>query len=109
MFVNTLFMNVLSMSLAATFSFVLILFARKFLDKKVDVFKKSLLWIIFIIVLLVPINFSSRLSIKNLFDKSTEIVNFKANTAIENLTIDNGKLDITYKNTSSGDLNIKLK
>ena len=104
MFINTIFMNVLSISLAATFSFILILFARKFLDKKVDVFKKSLLWMIFIIVLLIPINFSSKISIKNIFAKSTEIVNFKANTAIENLTIDNGKLDITYKNTSSGDL-----
>lgn len=71
MFVNTLFMNVLSMSLAATFSFVLILFARKFLDKKVDVFKKSLLWIIFIIFLLFPINFSSRLSIKNLISEDS--------------------------------------
>lgn len=71
MFVNTLFMNILSMSLAATFSFVLILFARKFLDKKVDVFKKSLLWIIFIIFLLFPINFSSRLSIKNLISEDS--------------------------------------
>lgn len=105
MVLNTIFLNVLSISLAATFSFILILFARKFLDKKVDLFKKSLLWIIFIIVLLVPINFSSRLSIKNLFDKSTETVNLKANTSIENLNIDNGELEIIYKNTSSRDLN----
>ena len=65
MFVATIFMNVISMSLAASFSFILILFARKFINKKVDISMKSLLWIIFIFVLLIPINFPSKLSVKN--------------------------------------------
>ena len=98
MFVNTLFMNVLSMSLAATFSFVLILFARKFLDKKVDVFKKSLLWIIFIIVLLFPINFSSRLSIKNLI--SEDSTTFKIIT--DNIvSYEQSKEDVLYNEEES--------
>ncbi len=103
MFLNTIFMNVLSISLAASFSFILILFAREFLDKKVDLFKKSLLWIIFIIVLLIPINFPSKISIKNLFDNDMEILNFTVNTSSENLKFDNNQIDNISKISSNDD------
>lgn len=60
-----IFMNIVSMSLAASFCFFMILLMRKNLDKKVDVSKLSLLLVIFIVTLIIPINFSSGLSIKN--------------------------------------------
>lgn len=63
--VEILFMNILSMSTIASIVFLLILIARKCLKNKVSFKKLSLLWIVFIIVLIFPINFSSRLSIKN--------------------------------------------
>ena len=63
--IEILFMNILSMSTIASIVFLLILIARKCLKNKVSFKKLSLLWIVFIIVLIFPINFSSRLSIKN--------------------------------------------
>lgn len=65
MLTNTIFLNILSMSLAASFALSMILFARKILDKKVSISKLNLLWIIFMLTLIVPINFSSKISIKN--------------------------------------------
>ncbi len=70
MIINTIFVNVFSMSLVATFSFGLILLARKILDKKVNIQMLSLLWFVFVTVLIVPINFSSIFSYKNFIDLS---------------------------------------
>lgn len=63
--IKTIFINILSMSTIASIVFCFILLIRKILDKKIIQKKLSLLWIVFIIVLIFPINFSSKLSIKN--------------------------------------------
>ena len=67
--IKTIFINILSMSTIASIVFCFILFARKVLCKKISQKKLSLLWIVFIIVLIFPINFSSKLSIKNYLPK----------------------------------------
>lgn len=64
-FLENLFINILSMSTIASALMIIILVIRNFLKNKISLSKLSLLWIIFIIVLIFPINFSSRLSIKN--------------------------------------------
>ena len=68
------FINILSMSTIASIVFILILFARKLLRNKVTFQKLNLLWIVFILVLIFPINFSSKLSIKNYIPNSEKVI-----------------------------------
>ena len=65
MLIQELFMQILSMSTTASIILFLIMLARKVLKNKVDFSKICLLWIIFIITLIIPITFSSHLSVKN--------------------------------------------
>ena len=65
---ETLFINILSTSTIASIVFLIILFARKCIKNKVNRENMSLLWIIFMVVLIIPLNFQSHLSIKNFFD-----------------------------------------
>ena len=67
-YLKKIFISILSMSTIASVLFLLILLARKLIKNKYSVGKYSLLWIIFIITLIVPLNFKSRLSIKNLIN-----------------------------------------
>ena len=62
---NNLFINILSMSTIASIVFIVILFVRQFMKNKIDLKTLSLLWIIFIITLIIPLNFESKISIKN--------------------------------------------
>ena len=106
MLIKNLFINIVSMSLAASFCFGMILLMRKILDKKVDTSKLSLLWIVFVVTLIIPINFSSELSIKNYLEipslKSLEqiIENTENNTTISEFEV------LSFNaNNSSNDLN----
>lgn len=67
------FANILSMSTIASLIFVLILCVRYFLKKKLRFSKINLLWIVFICTLIIPIKFSSHLSIKNFFPSEKQI------------------------------------
>lgn len=60
-----IFANILSMSTIASLIFIFTLCIRYFLKKKLCFSKINLLWIVFICTLIIPIKFSSRLSIKN--------------------------------------------
>ena len=60
-----LFIDILSMSTIASIVFLIILIARKCIKDKVNQENTNLLWIIFMIVLFIPLNFQSYLSIKN--------------------------------------------
>lgn len=62
---ETLFINILSTSTIASLVFLIILIARKCIKNKVNQENTSLLWIIFMVVLIIPLNFQSCLSIKN--------------------------------------------
>ena len=62
---NEIFINILSMSTIASIVFLIILIARKCIKDKVNQENTNLLWIIFMIVLFIPLNFQSYLSIKN--------------------------------------------
>lgn len=101
MFIN-IFINILSMSLAASFCFGMILLMRKILDKKVEVKKQSLLWILFIITLIMPINFSSKLSIKN-YIKFPDVENLNSFIEMENdeFTISNIELTSLKQSNST--------
>lgn len=63
--IETMFLNIISMSTIATIVFVLILCAKNFLNNKISFSKSILLWSVFILVLVFPLNFESRLSLKN--------------------------------------------
>lgn len=71
---QNVFMNILSMSTIASIVFILVLFARKFLKSKISFSKINLLWIIFILVLIFPIKFSSKLSIKNYIPNPEKVI-----------------------------------
>ena len=71
---ENVFVNILSMSTIASIVFILILFARKLLKSKISFQKLNLLWIVFILVLIFPINFSSKLSIKNYIPNSDKVI-----------------------------------
>ncbi len=62
---ETLFINILSTSTIASILFFIILIARECIKNKVNQENMNLLWIIFMVVLIVPLNFQSYLSIKN--------------------------------------------
>ena len=62
---ETLFINILSTSTIASIVFFIILIARKCIKNKVNQENMNLLWIIFMVVLIIPLNFQSHLSIKN--------------------------------------------
>ena len=62
---ETLFINILSTSTIASLVFLIIMIARKCIKNKVNRENTSLLWIIFMVVLIIPLNFQSHLSIKN--------------------------------------------
>ena len=64
--INVIFTNILSMSTIASIVFIITLAFRKILQNKITSSKQCLLWIVFVCTLIFPINFSSRLSIKNL-------------------------------------------
>ena len=72
-YISDLFINVLSTSTIATVALGMILLARNLLKNKVSIQKSTMLWIIFIILLIFPINFSSKLSIKNYIDAEKNI------------------------------------
>ena len=101
---NALFINILSMSTIASIVFLLILLARKLMKNKVSFEKCSLLWIMFIIVLLIPLNFESKLSIKNYIDSDEKFAlnrtsNYVSDETTRNydsayVNVDNRKLDI---------------
>ena len=82
--INVIFTNILSMSTMASIVFIITLAFRKILQNKITSSKQCLLWIVFVCTLIFPINFSSRLSIKNLGYESPK----------ENVIIDFSK---TYK------------
>ena len=82
--INVIFTNILSMSTIASIVFIITLAFRKILQNKITSSKQCLLWIVFVCTLIFPINFSSRLSIKNLGYESPK----------ENVIIDFSK---TYK------------
>lgn len=82
--INVIFTNILSMSTIASIVFIITLAFRKILQNKITSSKQCLLWIVFVCTLIFPINFSSRLSIKNLCYESPK----------ENVIIDFSK---TYK------------
>ena len=65
---ETLFINILSTSTIASIVFFIILIARKCIKNKVNQENMNLLWIIFMVVLIIPLNFQSHLSIKNLIN-----------------------------------------
>ena len=99
-----LFINILSMSTIASIVFLFISIARKIIKNKVDFEKCSLLWIIFIFVLIIPLNFESKLSIKNYIqiDKKftlnpTEIFYDEVYES-ENIFLENNEnINLTYK------------
>ena len=88
---NALFINILSMSTIASIVFLLILLARKILKNKINISYLSLLWILFILVLIFPINFSSKLSIKNyLQNDDIKVIDISKNIDI----LENSKIEI---------------
>lgn len=68
-----IFANILSMSTIASLIFALTLCVRYFLKKKLRFSKINLLWIVFICTLIIPIKFSSHLSIKNFLPSEKQI------------------------------------
>ena len=87
--IETFFISILSMSTIASIVFFIILFARKIINGKVTLENSILLWVIFIIVLIIPLNFQSRLSVKNFLDTEesfvlTESKNFLVNDIMTN-------------------------
>lgn len=107
MFIN-IFINILSMSLAASFCFGMILLMRKILDKKVEIKNQSLLWIVFIITLIIPINFSSKLSIKN-YIKFPDVENLNSVIERENEEITISNLELTnLKQSNSTNISKEL-
>lgn len=72
-FLEKIFANILSMSTIASFIFILTLCVRYFLKKKLRFSKINLLWIVFICTLIIPIKFSSHLSIKNFLPSEKQI------------------------------------
>lgn len=101
--IEDVFMNILSMSTIATLIFILILIIRAHLKKKMSFSKISLLWIVFICTLIIPINFSSQLSIKNfipLEDVAMVDLNktYEYNDTDENLNITGNKIAETKVN-----------
>ena len=71
---ESLFINILSMSTIASVVFLIILCARKLIKNKVNIKNSALLWVIFIIVLIIPLNFQSKLSIKNFLDTKDSFI-----------------------------------
>lgn len=90
---ESLFINILSMSTIASVVFILILFARKLLRNKISFQKLNLLWIVFILVLIFPINFSSKLSIKNYIPNSEKVI-----IDISNVYKDDSNTTTNYSN-----------
>lgn len=72
-FLEKVFADILSMSTIASLIFILTLCVRCFLKKKLRFSKINLLWIVFICTLIVPIKFSSHLSIKNFLPSEKQI------------------------------------
>ena len=90
--INVIFTNILSMSTMASIVFIITLAFRKILQNKITSSKQCLLWIVFVCTLIFPINFSSRLSIKNLgyeSPKENVIIDF-SKTILKILAINNG-------------------
>ena len=90
--INVIFTNILSMSTIASIVFIITLAFRKILQNKITSSKQCLLWIVFVCTLIFPINFSSRLSIKNLgyeSPKENVIIDF-SKTILKILAINNG-------------------
>lgn len=92
---ETLFINILSMSTIASIVFFIILIARKCIKNKVSQGNISLLWIIFIVVLIIPLNFQSHLSIRNFISlEKTYVLN--ETIQVDNVILhkDNGNIII---------------
>lgn len=70
---ENIFANILSMSTIASLIFVIIICIRSLLKKKISFSKINLLWIVFICTLIIPIKFSSYLSIKNFLPEANSI------------------------------------
>lgn len=94
---ETLFINILSMSTIASLVFSIILIARKCIKNKVNQENASLLWIIFMVVLIVPLNFQSHLSIKNFINLD------KTYVLTESMQLNNENLNVNDENVISVD------
>lgn len=101
--IESLFINILSMSTIASIVFLLILLTRKCINNKVNKENSSLLWIIFIIVLIIPLKFQSNLSIKN-FIKPDKTFTLTETKNFSNLTLN--KDDVVIQNKSNENINI---
>ena len=100
---NEIFINILSMSTIASVVFLCILFARKFIKSKVNLKNSSLLWIIFIVVLIIPLNFESQLSIKNFIDTNRT---YTLTESKDDATNQSSKTDfIAYENVQNKNIN----
>ncbi len=86
-----IFANILSMSTIASLIFVLIMCVRQLLKNKISFSKLNLLWIVFICTLIIPIRFSSPLSIKNFLpeEKSISFINLENAIEVENTKTEN--------------------
>lgn len=85
--VEYLFANVLSMSTIASVTFFITVLFRKLLMRRYVSSKVCLLWIVFVCTLIIPIKFSSCISIKNLLPKNDSVIIDMSNTMrLENNT-----------------------
>lgn len=94
---ETLFINILSTSTIASIVFLIILIARKCIKNKVSRENTSLLWIVFMVVLIIPLNFQSHLSIKNFINLD------KTYVLTESIQLNNEILHENDKNIISED------
>ena len=82
--IESIFLNIFSMSTIAIIIFALILILRSLFKDKISISKSIMLWSIFIIILIFPFNFESRLSIKNYLQTSIK----KENNILEEFILE---------------------
>lgn len=100
---ESLFINIISTSTIASLVFLIILIARKCIKNKVNQENTSLLWIVFMVVLIIPLNFQSYLSIKNFINLDKTYI-LTESTQLNNEILHKDDGNIISENTEKMDL-----